>query len=792
MKYKKNSNLIYYISIIIIVLFFGCSVEQTHKTLVFFFDGVDKVIYYADNLTHRDSLSISSEAKRMALLKKNRPDQFAHRPYKEKKCEACHTPDKRLIMPMPQLCYKCHGNFNEKYAVVHGPVASGGCLNCHNQHSSRYPKLLIREGQQICLYCHNSTLVFSNKVHRDIEDAECTLCHSPHGGKARYMLKDNISRDANRIALMDDLTYRHLYGQIFCKVPGDVNYIVEIYILDSKEVLVATAHPDAKGKFYLANLHPGQNYYFRFKKDVPDCKINIMDNDGTVLFEVDRDKKSRYMFERSAYESVHNAINDAHELGDTLVPAYVQLGTVTINTDQPVVKEVPLKDAMSSDKETKTANEVAAAPVVSEPIKPDLKSTAALMGDTVAENSVSDSMHRRGNISVKTLNDSEYEAITRLNAANLQKEQATAEQTAGTTTPDTVGYKGKIAVKEMSDSDYARTLQLSALNRQKAIVENGQPSDHKVEDTLVYKGNIRVKTLSDPEYTRSMGTNDAEKQKNAAESMQGYVKDSVNAAPGRKSNIVVITLGESDNGNIPAVINPARGNVAKTEIRKLGQKGIKLSDLTLQVAKFYDGSAVCILNDQGDLVDVSEVDSTGAFLFYDFLSYRVSLPPKKSGIVSQTIFLNDDMEIVDVINKRVVNGRYVYVANSKEASTNKADVRIVSNEGNAILYSSIYFNGQETLLTADGQTKLENAAKYLVGSPGSKAFLAAHTDAGKVNRTHISELRAKAVMDYLVSKGIARNRIKEIGKGNTRVYEIAPEMEDKEQKNKVDVYIKDK
>jgi predicted CXXCH cytochrome family protein len=265
-----------------ITLFFGCSMETTHKTLTFFLDGVDRVNFFNSYLSN-DSLRKESVTKREALLKKNRPDRCVHKPYKEKKCDECHTPDKRLLMPMPELCYKCHKSFNESYAVIHGPVASGNCTNCHNQHSSTYPKLLIRPGQQLCLYCHNSSLIFASKVHKEIEDAECTLCHSPHGGKTRFMIKDHIPRDPGRIALLEDLTYRHLYGQVFCKTPGDVNNILEIYIIDAKGALVSTAHPDANGKFYLSNLHPNQNYIFKFKNEVPDCKINIMDVNGTIL-----------------------------------------------------------------------------------------------------------------------------------------------------------------------------------------------------------------------------------------------------------------------------------------------------------------------------------------------------------------------------------------------------------------------------------------------------------------------------------------------------------------------------
>jgi outer membrane protein OmpA-like peptidoglycan-associated protein len=150
------------------------------------------------------------------------------------------------------------------------------------------------------------------------------------------------------------------------------------------------------------------------------------------------------------------------------------------------------------------------------------------------------------------------------------------------------------------------------------------------------------------------------------------------------------------------------------------------------------------------------------------------------------------MEIIETINKRLSNGRYVYVANSKEKPANKADIKVYSNEGNAILFSSIYFNDSETKISAEGLLQLAKAVEYLAGNPDSKAILAAHAGLGKADKKHLSEKRTKAVVEYLIAKGIAPKRIKETGKGSTKIYEIVPESADETKKNKVDVYIKDK
>ena len=282
----------------------GCSVEQTHKTLTFFFDGVDQVNLLNKGIS-KDSLGRDAVAKRDQLLLKNRPDQFVHRPYKEKKCEECHTPDKHLRMPLPDLCFHCHKNFTETNKFVHGPVASGNCLKCHNQHMSRYPKLLIRQGQQLCLYCHNSTQVFVSKVHRDIEDAECTMCHNPHGGANRFMIKDGVIRNFNGKGMAGEFAPRHLSGQVFNKLPGDVGKGKEIIILDEFGNLVSSSYTDDSGRFVMSNLHPDHSYTFKLKEDGQDFKFNITNYKNDLVYVVEKNRKGKYIFDKTAYETAH-------------------------------------------------------------------------------------------------------------------------------------------------------------------------------------------------------------------------------------------------------------------------------------------------------------------------------------------------------------------------------------------------------------------------------------------------------------------------------------------------------
>jgi len=711
MSKKPNNNVAYGISVLLITLFFGCTVEQTHKTLTFFFDGVDKVIFFNDYLSH-DTLGKAAAAKREALLKKNRPDLCVHQPYKEKKCEACHTPDKRLIMAMPALCFKCHGNFNEKYPVMHGPAASGGCLNCHNQHSSKYPKLLTRQGQQICLYCHNQQIVFNAKVHRDIEDAECTMCHNPHGGKNRYLLKDNISRDANRIGLMDDLTYRHLYGQLFCKTPGDAGRVNEVTILDGKGNVVTIAHPDMNGKFYLANLHPDQNYTFRFKKDFPDCKINVMDNNGVVLYVINKNKADKYVLDKNAYETVHGTINDAYILGDTLVSVAV---SSDVNAERNEWKDTLIARANVAVQHAAT--------------------DTAKVSEPRTEETVQQSEPAKSKIVVAELPPAEKPE----QAAQPKVEQAPVAQPVTDT-----ARKTKIVVKALPEDAVAPGVQ-----------EVPKPEEH---------------TAPVPE---AVPGKEVQGKKSKI-----VVNNSLDAAP--------VQPGER------FAIMPGAGDMVK----KFAAQGVSLPDLTTQVARYYDGTVVCIVNEGGDLLDIAKVNGKGEFYLYDFLYFRITLPAKSTGILSQTIFINEKMEVIETINKRLAGGRYVYVANSKEPAGSGSVVKIFANKDNAFLFSSVYFAEGNAIITADGRKELDKVVTYLNEHTESDAYLVPHAVSmgSRAFNRQLAGKRAAAAIEYILSKGIKAERI--VVKGDNKpkeqkAFDASMGREEEVQKNRrVDVYIK--
>jgi len=121
----------------------------------------------------------------------NRTRGSKHRPWREKNCLACHNfqAENKLKRPKNKICFMCHKNFIQgKY--VHGPVAVGACLACHNPHSSENPSLLRRSLKTICFKCHlekRQAAAMHDKVIAN--GMYCVDCHDPHSRNMHYFLK---------------------------------------------------------------------------------------------------------------------------------------------------------------------------------------------------------------------------------------------------------------------------------------------------------------------------------------------------------------------------------------------------------------------------------------------------------------------------------------------------------------------------------------------------------------------------------------------------------------------------
>nr|WP_243370898.1 cytochrome c3 family protein [Geotalea sp. SG265] len=121
-----------------------------------------------------------------------------HAPYAAGECSSCHqlAQDKRhpedrgaviLTGTGARLCNQCHDALDTA-KNVHGPVASGDCILCHQPHASKNGNLLNNTGMGLCLNCHENTFS-QKKMHGPVADGNCLICHDPHQSDNPFFLK---------------------------------------------------------------------------------------------------------------------------------------------------------------------------------------------------------------------------------------------------------------------------------------------------------------------------------------------------------------------------------------------------------------------------------------------------------------------------------------------------------------------------------------------------------------------------------------------------------------------------
>jgi DmsE family decaheme c-type cytochrome len=123
-------------------------------------------------------------------------------------CGECHKADSSAFVkahanyPMAKTnCSSCHDPHGSNRAGilfdnVHGPVASKGCIQCHEAPTSASPFKTKRAGYELCRGCHSAMMndTFNkNRVHWPLLDKEgCLSCHEAHASTQKKLLTTNV------------------------------------------------------------------------------------------------------------------------------------------------------------------------------------------------------------------------------------------------------------------------------------------------------------------------------------------------------------------------------------------------------------------------------------------------------------------------------------------------------------------------------------------------------------------------------------------------------------------------
>lgn len=83
---------------------------------------------------------------------------------------------------------ECHSGIG-KAKFVHGPVAAGECVFCHERVGRHKFKPIPEDTAGLCYRCHDRKTEPDKALHPAIRDGRCTTCHDPHQSPYRYELR---------------------------------------------------------------------------------------------------------------------------------------------------------------------------------------------------------------------------------------------------------------------------------------------------------------------------------------------------------------------------------------------------------------------------------------------------------------------------------------------------------------------------------------------------------------------------------------------------------------------------
>ncbi|MBL7187936.1 MAG: hypothetical protein ISS70_16560 [Phycisphaerae bacterium] len=188
------------------ILLVSCDQVKHRDVLTFLLDGVEPLTPQGLENGPFDSNEGPAQAAQV-------PAWYVHEPSKD--CTNCHDTRRQsrsagkayLIAPVPGLCYDCHDDRTVSAKFVHGPVAVGQCLFCHNPHKSRAGHLLKAAEPNLCYLCHDADAIAAIPAHSTGQPSACTDCHDPHVSLERPLLKEGVRKvngDPNVSAALPD------------------------------------------------------------------------------------------------------------------------------------------------------------------------------------------------------------------------------------------------------------------------------------------------------------------------------------------------------------------------------------------------------------------------------------------------------------------------------------------------------------------------------------------------------------------------------------------------------------
>ncbi|MBK6836345.1 MAG: OmpA family protein [Bacteroidetes bacterium] len=183
-----------------------------------------------------------------------------------------------------------------------------------------------------------------------------------------------------------------------------------------------------------------------------------------------------------------------------------------------------------------------------------------------------------------------------------------------------------------------------------------------------------------------------------------------------------------------------------------------------------------------DTLNVAETDDYGDFVFKQVMTQGTELSIGKTNEIKETdnlylakqngVIVNKFTKSASGFNYKMLDKDVARLSEIVEEDSGlKLDAFNKSSNKELLLVENIYYATDDYKVSDKTAKLLTKIAETMKTNTTLKLEVSSHTDAKGADayNKELSDKRAKAVMEFLVSKGIAKTRIKAIGMGETKV-----------------------
>lgn len=158
-------------------------------------------------------------------------------------------------------------------------------------------------------------------------------------------------------------------------------------------------------------------------------------------------------------------------------------------------------------------------------------------------------------------------------------------------------------------------------------------------------------------------------------------------------------------------------------------------------------ASVTLFDENGQMIGRTQTDPKGAFSFRLEENKTYSIVAEGMGFHMDSLFIKKTIPEQDTVLRTVLH------------------LQPISRVGEKFVLENIFYDFNDFTIRADAAIVLNQLARTMRDNPSLVIELSSHTDSrgAELYNLKLSERRAHAAVDYLVSRGIARDRL--IGKG---------------------------